>query len=461
MAYPLVIIGGGLSGLAAGIRFARFGQKVCILEKHHIPGGLNSYYYRQGRLLETGLHAMTNFAKPDDKSAPLNRLFRQLKISRKEFSFHEQIISSVCFPDGLKLDFSNDIALLKNEIRNVFPAAIDPFEKLISIVNAYDPFEPRPWLSTRQTVSDILGNDVLLDMVLLPLMMYGNSNEHDMDFSQFVIMFRAIFQDGFFRPSGTIKGFLDLLLQKYKSYGGEILFNTEVDKIVTQGDTIQEIRTVKGENIPCENIISTVGYPGTLTMTDARPAEAEDYIGKMSFVESVYFLSGNAKKHFDSQKTIIFYNFNTMFDYVRPAAAVDPQIGVICFPGNFQGLPAEDVVQLRITHPANYTFWKNASRSEYDAMKQECRQRSQETVGKIIGNFKENIVYEDTFTPVTIEKFTGKREGAVYGSPIKIKDGRTPYENLFIAGTDQGYLGIVGSMLSGVTIVNQHILGKV
>jgi hypothetical protein len=59
---------------------------------------------------------------------------------------------------------------------------------------------------------------------------------------------------------------------------------------------------------------------------------------------------------------------------------------------------------------------------------------------------------------VTIERFTAKAWGAVYGSPIKQKDGRTPYANLFIAGTDQGYLGIVGAMLSGVTIVNQHLL---
>ena len=54
--YSLIIIGGGLSGLAAGIRFARFGGSVLILEKHFIPGGLNSYYYRKGILFETGLH---------------------------------------------------------------------------------------------------------------------------------------------------------------------------------------------------------------------------------------------------------------------------------------------------------------------------------------------------------------------------------------------------------------------
>ena len=39
----LVIIGGGLSGIAAGIRAARFGLDTLILEQHTIPGGLNSY----------------------------------------------------------------------------------------------------------------------------------------------------------------------------------------------------------------------------------------------------------------------------------------------------------------------------------------------------------------------------------------------------------------------------------
>jgi phytoene dehydrogenase-like protein len=78
----------------------------------------------------------------------------------------------------------------------------------------------------------------------------------------------------------------------------------------------------------------------------------------------------------------------------------------------------------------------------------------------IIGSFSANIVYKDTFTPVTIERYTSKIGGAIYGSPIKIKDGNIGFSNLFLAGTDQGFLGIVGSMLSGVSIVNQHILPK-
>ena len=93
-------------------------------------------------------------------------------------------------------------------------------------------------------------------------------------------------------------------------------------------------------------------------------------------------------------------------------------------------------------------------------LKKEWRTRSSEVVTDIIGSYDAGCVCNDAFTPLTIERYTDKAQGAVYGSPIKIKDGRTPWANLFIAGTDQGFLGIIGSMLSGVSIVNQHVLNK-
>jgi len=143
---------------------------------------------------------------------------------------------------------------------------------------------------------------------------------------------------------------------------------------------------------------------------------------------------------------------------------LDLQSGIICFPENFNGVQQKDVHQLKVTHLANYDLWDNAfkaGRDTYRSLKKEWGELSRESVGKIIGKYSENIVYEDSFTPVTIEKYTAKYRGAIYGSPVKVKDGRTNYNNLFLAGTDQGFLGIVGSMLSGVSMINQHILNKV
>jgi phytoene dehydrogenase-like protein len=158
-------------------------------------------------------------------------------------------------------------------------------------------------------------------------------------------------------------------------------------------------------------------------------------------------------------RTILFYNLQDRLNYQRPETPIDPSWGVICFPDNFQGLEKKDPVQVRVTNAANYELWQQADPDHYPVLKQESISLSVKAVRKIIGNYRQDVVYQDSFTPLTIERFTAKSEGAVYGSPIKIKSGRTPWRNLFIAGTDQGYLGIVGSMLSGVTIVNQHLLG--
>ena len=75
-----------------------------------------------GHLLETGLHAMTNFAPPERKKAPLNLLFRQLQLSRREFPVQEQWESEIVFP-GRSLRFSNNPELLQTEVARAFPAS--------------------------------------------------------------------------------------------------------------------------------------------------------------------------------------------------------------------------------------------------------------------------------------------------------------------------------------------------
>jgi len=65
----------------------------------------------------------------------------------------------------------------------------------------------------------------------------------------------------------------------------------------------------------------------------------------------------------------------------------------------------------------------------------------------------------DMFTPLTIRRFTGHENGAVYGAPDKKYDGRTHLDNLYVCGTDQDMVGIIGSIVSGITIANKYLLG--
>ena len=72
--YDTIIIGAGMSGLAAGIRLAYYDQRVCILERHYTIGGLNSFYRLRGRDYDVGLHALTNVTPKGTKTGPLARL---------------------------------------------------------------------------------------------------------------------------------------------------------------------------------------------------------------------------------------------------------------------------------------------------------------------------------------------------------------------------------------------------
>jgi phytoene dehydrogenase-like protein len=250
-----------------------------------------------------------------------------------------------------------------------------------------------------------------------------------------------------------------MLVDKFESYGGKIQFKSQVESIETHGNKSVGVKLSDQTVLTCDNIISTVGSPGTAKLLGNAP-ENSFPAGKMSFVESIYILPYEDMTSVKHDHTIIFYSLADKFDYCRPERAVDPNWGVICFPQNFKDLPSSDYSQIRITNSANYDMWRNASSNEYKKLKKQWGDKSCQVVEEIIGNFRKNIVYEDSFTPVTIEKYTAKENGAVYGSPIKVKDGKTAFDNLFIAGTDQGYLGIIGSMLSGITIVNHNLLAN-
>lgn len=90
--YHTVIIGAGMSGLAAGIRLAYYEKPVCILERHTTIGGLNSFYRLRGRNYDVGLHAVTNYAPPGTRRGPLAKLLKQLRLRWDDFDLSRNVV---------------------------------------------------------------------------------------------------------------------------------------------------------------------------------------------------------------------------------------------------------------------------------------------------------------------------------------------------------------------------------
>lgn len=458
--YDAIIIGAGMSGLAAGIRLAMFDKKVVILEKHNIAGGLNSYYQRRIPStkelfqFDVGLHALTNFAKKGEKKKPFSKLLKQLRIPYDDFKLQEQTYSLIKFQSA-ELKFSNDFDLLLSEVNSVFPNEIDSFNRFCSYVNEYNEVDlEAKYISARSVLDQYFKEDLLKEMLIAPLLIYGSAWEDDMDFSQFVIMFKSLYFEGFSRPSGGVRTIIDLLIDKFERVGGELVFRAHVEKINTDAKgKISGITLKKGEILNSLKVFSSAGLPETLSLLEINSKTKHD-IGKLSFTESILVTEDKTSLK-DYDPTIVFYNSTDKYQYRKPSTLTDTRSAVFCLPDNYERSTMEGRGVYRITYMANYDLWKKLDRDEYKTQKEEVFNQAKSLTQKLVGQ-EINPILSDVFTPNTIERYTFHKEGTVYGSTTKTRNGLTDIKGLFIIGTDQGFLGIVGSMLSGISMANLH-----
>jgi phytoene dehydrogenase-like protein len=465
--YDVAIIGAGMSGLAAGIRLAHFGRKVCVFERHNAPGGLNSFYSLEGRKYDVGLHALTNYVPPGVKGTPLGKLLRQLRIEREEFALCPQKQSKIAFRD-CTLRFTNDFAVLDAEVVKKFPAQAEGWRSLVQLVRTYDDVSlDAPAVSAREVVARHIADPLLADMIFCPLMYYGSAQERDMEFGQFVIMFKALFLEGFARPLDGVRVIIRVLLEKFRQAGGERRMKCGVVGIVECEGRAAALTLEDGSEVTADHVISSAGYPETMRLCGpAHVPEAAANTGALSFVETITIFRQPPASWGWGEDTIIFFNDSDKFEYARANGQVDLRSGVICLPNNFDydGAQLPEGV-FRVTCLADYDAWAHLPEEKYQADKLLRYAEIQQSARRFLPAVDDSVLRAgqlatDIFTPRTVKKFTGHLNGAIYGAPHKVRDGRTHLANLYLCGTDQGFLGIVGAMLSGISMANYHILQK-
>jgi phytoene dehydrogenase-like protein len=190
-------------------------------------------------------------------------------------------------------------------------------------------------------------------------------------------------------------------------------------------------------------------------LTHSSPA------GRLTFLESISILD-RQPRDFGLNDTIVFYNNHERFDYTRPEDFADLRSGIVCSPNNYNycadGAEAAKVEPtdgtVRLTVLANFDHWAALSPDDYQQQKRQCYEEMLAAAVQWVPDFRPHIVGHDMFTPTTIVRYTGHDHGAVYGAPQKRYDATTHLENLLICGADQGYVGIVGTLTSGIQVAN-------
>ena len=286
-----------------------------------------------------------------------------------------------------------------------------------------------------------------------------------MEFGQFVIMFKALFLEGFARPLDGVRVIIRVLLEKYRQAGGERRMKCGVARIIEENGRAARLILDDGSEVTADHVLSSAGYPETMRLCEpAHETEAAQNTGALSFCETISVFREAPKTWGWGDDTIVFFNDSERFDYACAQNAVDLRSGVICLPNNFDFRGGELPEGLfRVTCLANFDAWAGLPEEQYRAEKARWFGEIQASARRFLppvddATLHAQLVTTDMFTPRTVKKFTGHVNGAIYGAPRKIRDGRTHLKNLYLCGTDQGFLGIIGAMLSGISMANFHVL---
>jgi len=208
------------------------------------------------------------------------------------------------------------------------------------------------------------------------------------------------------------------LVKRFRGLGGELLLRKGVKTIHVENEQAVCVELDNGEQLTAK--------------PDPRLA------GQLTFIESISVLDREPSS-IGNDDTIVFYNDSEKFHWERPADELcDTRTGVVCSPNNYvytddEGKLADGVV--RITTIADYDRWAGLSEEEYQREKLRWYDRSVAASVKYTPDFRPYVIDTDLFTPTTINRFTWHDNGA-----------------------DQGFVGIIGAMMSGISMANMHCL---
>lgn len=190
--------------------------------------------------------------------------------------------------------------------------------------------------AARELLRSRLGSPLLRDLLLVPTCYYGSALEDDIEVSQFAIMWRSLFREGFARPFEGVRRVIRLLTDRCREHGVERRMKCGVRRIEVRQGRAAALVLDDGSEVTADAVYSSAGAVETMRLrsdmaADAGAAEA----GRLGYAETIATYAPAAFAGFGWKDTIVFFCDAERFSYRSPAGLVDPASGVICIPNNY------------------------------------------------------------------------------------------------------------------------------
>ncbi|MBN2154498.1 MAG: NAD(P)/FAD-dependent oxidoreductase [Candidatus Lokiarchaeota archaeon] len=277
--YNVIVAGAGNGGLVAAATLARKGVKVLLLEQHNLPGGFASSFVRGRFEFETSLHELCSMGTSDEKEG-VRRIFEdQLNIEASFIQVPEAyrvIIPEeeldVIIPFGVQ-EFTDAVEKAvpgsKKSVKNFWQLVEDIHNAIIYVGRSQGKVDRIEMLRNHANFIKTGGYavDEVLDALKMPLKAqrivtaywcYLGIPTSRLSFTIFAGMLRTYIKGGGWVPRYRSHGFTTALDKRIRELGGEIEYNTRIEKILVKDGKITGVGTSKGEIIRTNHVIANI-----------------------------------------------------------------------------------------------------------------------------------------------------------------------------------------------------------
>lgn len=269
----IIIIGGGISGMTAGILLQKAGFKTEIYEKNSVIGGLCTGWQRKGYFIDNCIHWLTG----TKEGTALHELWKEIgalgdgvETYKKEMFFSSKL-------NGQTLTFWRDMERTRQEMLALSPAdekeinkLIDytklaesmtvPVEKPFDMMNIFEFMKLGMSMKAMGKVMNEYGKmDIyeLANRFKHPLIRRAITDYMPSGYQAyaFVVSYATVTSgNGDIPMGGSLKTALRIA-DKYKKLGGIIHTNTDVEKVMLENKKATGIQLKSGDKISADYVI--------------------------------------------------------------------------------------------------------------------------------------------------------------------------------------------------------------
>ena len=429
----VIIIGGGISGLTAGIYLLDNNFDVTIYEKHSIPGGECTGWYRNNSYIDGCAHWIVG-TNPKDK---LYKLWEHIgAFDQNSVIYDMEYLSKFECGDKMYTLYS-DIKKLKQELLSISKEDKRQINKLITLIKLFSYTTiPTHKPIDMMNIFELIAFGIRFLPMALAFRKYSRMSiqEFTRRFKSPVIRdilhrwmnkeykmssFLYVLQEANKNNAGVVKGgslqMSKRITARFKELGGNIIYNSEVKKIVIENNIAKGIILGSDEKVEADYIIPSCDIHHTFyDLLDDK--FTPDYFKKKFSALDKNPLNSAVYVSYKVLKDIS--NLPKMVDYKTEGLSFENmklphfQVRNYSFDETYIDKNGTLITIILPTNDKFYQIIKEKNKAEYNQMKNDIASTLKNILIEKM-NLKENeIVLMDIATPLTYERYANAYHGS-------------------------------------------------